>query len=260
MKPTSAPAGRGVAWSVARACSLAVLFVVEFLLVGSLARASLGKTAVPLALLAAAVVAWRWDGGGWFGPAPSEGRRAWRNLGAGVAWGAVVASLALGGLLITGVIDAAANRVEPSGIGPRLSRLAAYYALVALAEESFFRAYLLRTLARRVRSMAARVAIAAVLFAAIHVINPAYGAFAFLYAGALAVLLGAAFEITDSLSLCVGFHWAFNLLQDAVWQVPDHGGEAAYLGALAVAAVPVVALAVGRGRRKNHSSIPTIML
>ena len=260
MKPASALSPRGLTWRVARACLLAVGFVFAFLFAGSLARASLGKMAVPLALLAAAVAAWRWDGGGWFGPAPAEGRRAWRNLGAGVAWGAVVASVALGGLLITGVIDADASRVEPSGIGPRLSRLAVYYALVALAEESFFRAYLLRTLARGVRSTAARVAIAAGLFAAIHVVNPVFGAFAFLYAGALGVLLGTAFEFTGSLSLCAGFHWAFNVVQDAVWQVPDQGGEVAYLAALAAAAVPVVALAVRRSRRKNRSLVRATML
>ncbi len=233
---------------VGRAFALAAGLAFAFLFLASLLGVrSMGRVVVPAAMLAAAVVAWRWDGGGWSGPGPAEGRRGLQRLGAGFGWGMVVAGATLAGLLLTGVIDATADRHGFAGL--RLIRAAAYYGLVAGGEEVLFRAYLLRTLARGFRSRTARLTIAAAMFAAVHAVNPDYGPLAFLFAAAMGLALGAAFERTGSLSLCIGFHWAFNLGQDAVWQVPPMGGEYVYLAAVALAAAP---LAFGNARRRRH--------
>lgn len=149
------------------------------------------------------------------------------NLLVGVAWGAasivvVVASL----VWITGELSLDVLFQE-WGFGAILNSLL-FYLLVALGEETLFRGYAISVLQSRL-STGLSLVVAAGIFTLIHVINPEYYWFAFVYAFLMGLLLGAMFVRAGSLWYALGFHFAWNFLQsEPIFNLPGQGGEAVF--------------------------------
>ncbi|HZR39869.1 MAG TPA: CPBP family intramembrane glutamic endopeptidase, partial [Ktedonobacteraceae bacterium] len=91
------------------------------------------------------------------------------------------------------------------------------FLLVALFEEGVFRGIIFRLLERSLGSWIA-IILSALFFGLTHLLNPdatLFGALAIaLEAG---ILLGAAYMLTRSLWLAVGFHWAWNFFEGPVF-------------------------------------------
>jgi len=98
-------------------------------------------------------------------------------------------------------------------------------ALVALFEELLFRAVLFRIVENALGSWSA-LALMAVLFGAAHVPNAAIGPLPLVATVLAGLVLGLAYMLTRRLWLAVGFHFAWNYLQDAVFSVPVSGQPA----------------------------------
>ena len=148
----------------------------------------------------------------------------WKDFLVGIVWG----SLSIG-LVAAGMI-AVTRELSLGQIGQGFGNVNWAYVLlfwlfVALAEESLARGYLLSVLRDSVGIKLALV-IAAVIFAAIHLINPDYYWFAFLYAFLIAIMLGGIVLKRGSLGCVIGFHYTWNLLQDkGLLNMPEQGGE-----------------------------------
>ena len=97
-----------------------------------------------------------------------------------------------------------------------------------------FRGYVISTLRSSLNTPFSLLA-AAGLFALVHVINPEYYWFAFIYAFLLGLLLGVVFVWKGSLWKVIGFHFVWNLLQSStVFNTPAQGGEIVYLAILGI--------------------------
>jgi membrane protease YdiL (CAAX protease family) len=85
--------------------------------------------------------------------------------------------------------------------------------LVALVEEGIFRGIIFRLLERTLGTWIA-IILSAVLFGAMHLVNPGatvFGAIAIALEGG--IMLGAAYVLTRNLWLAVGIHWAWNFFE-----------------------------------------------
>jgi membrane protease YdiL (CAAX protease family) len=217
-------------WRVARVLLLAALLAIAIALVGLLLHAPLlSRSAVHVAMLAATAVALRWE------HKPLRGigirlseRSFWRELLLGFAVSGISVGLVFAAMLwLTHElsVDAFATKFAWKQLGASL----AFWLLVAAAEESLFRGYILAVLRERFSSSIS-VLISALLFMAIHFINPDYDAFAYLYALAIGVLLGSSVIRHMHLGWAIGFHFAWNLLQDEHFvAMPGRGGELAFV-------------------------------
>ena len=215
---------------VPRVCLLAVLLAIAIALVGSRLHAPLlSRSAVHVAMLAAVAVALRWE----HRPLRSIGVRLsewdfWRELLLGFVVSGISVGLVFAAMLwLTHElsVDAFATKLAWKQLGASL----ASWLLVAAAEESLFRGYVLAVLRERFSGRMS-VLISALLFMAIHFINPDYDAFAYLYALAIGVLLGSSVIRHTHLGWAIGFHFAWNLLQDEHFvAMPASGGELSFV-------------------------------
>jgi membrane protease YdiL (CAAX protease family) len=121
------------------------------------------------------------------------------------------------------------------GFGVReLAGSIAFYALVAVGEELLFRGYVISVLRKGLGEVTS-ILIAAAVFTSMHVINPEYYWFAFVYAFLMGILLGFVFVRRTTLWTVMGFHFAWDTLQsDAVFNFPERGGEAVFAAVLAL--------------------------
>lgn len=146
------------------------------------------------------------------------GPGAWRELGIGLAIGAVLIGLSavvLGAMGVYRVTDVSLNGGVIVGIMLGIG--------AAFGEEIFFRGFLLRLLDKRFGAWVATLSIS-LLFGLIHLINP--GATVW---GALAIavtagpLLNAAYLLTRRLWLPIGIHLAWNAVQSAILGIDVSG-------------------------------------
>jgi membrane protease YdiL (CAAX protease family) len=146
--------------------------------------------------------------------------RAVRELGGGLVLGALLFSTTIGILAALGVYQITGN----NGWLIMLASLPASI-LAGVLEEVVIRGVVFRILERWMGSWIA-LAISAVIFGALHLLNP--GA-TLLNAAAISieagVLLAAAFMLTRRLWLCIGTHIAWNFTQGGIFSVAVSGGK-----------------------------------
>lgn len=106
---------------------------------------------------------------------------------------------------------------------PSTLQLFAFYALVAIGEEFFFRGYLIGILRKGMKTWFAIIA-SALLFTALHLVNPEFNLMAFIDTFLIGLLLGYLFVKSKSLLPCIAFHFIWNSLQDML-AFPSQGGE-----------------------------------
>jgi CAAX protease family protein len=149
-----------------------------------------------------------------------SGARAGRELGLGLALGALLFSLTIGFLAPIGVYRVTGN----NGWQAMLAILPACI-LAGVLEEVLIRGIVFRILEQWLGSWVA-LGISAVIFGGLHLLNP--GA-TLLNAAAISieagVLLAAAYMLTRRLWLCVGTHTAWNFTQGGIFSVAVSGGK-----------------------------------
>jgi hypothetical protein len=151
----------------------------------------------------------------------------WKDFLGGLIWGGVSIGLAAAGMVfLTG-------EIIRGDIGRGLTLLSfagmlAYWLLVAVTEESLFRGYLLAILKNPVGVRTAMI-VSATLFSILHILNPDYYPFAFLYAFMIGILFGEVVIRRGNLGWVIGFHFIFNLMQnEGLLSFPVQGGEALF--------------------------------
>jgi hypothetical protein len=149
-----------------------------------------------------------------------SGTRAVRELGSGLALGALLFCLTIGILAALGAYQITGN----NGWMVMLAILPASI-LGGVLEEVVIRGVVFRILEQWLGSWVA-LAISAVIFGVLHLLNP--GA-TLLNAAAISieagVLLAAAFMLTRRLWLCIGIHIAWNFTQGGIFSVAVSGGQ-----------------------------------
>jgi membrane protease YdiL (CAAX protease family) len=154
-------------------------------------------------------------------PADELGRQGlWRELGAGMALGALLLVAILGVLAAVG-----SYRIVGIGDASRLAKAGAEMLLVALAEEIVFRGVLFRIPERALGTRVALV-LSGVLFALAHLPNENITVLAVANTAVAGLVFAAAYLVTRRLWLPVGFHFAWNFLSDAVFSLPTSGHPA----------------------------------
>jgi membrane protease YdiL (CAAX protease family) len=149
-----------------------------------------------------------------------SGAHAVRELGAGLALGALLFSVTIAILGALGVFQITGNNgwLVVLGIIPASI-------MAGVLEETLIRGIVFRILEKSLGSWIA-LGISAVIFGALHLLNP--GA-TLLNAAAISieagVLLAAAFMLTRRLWLCIGIHIAWNFTQGGIFSVAVSGGE-----------------------------------
>jgi|GEM_PF-486790 len=180
------------------------------------------------------------------GLAPASWSRAIRLfLGGGLL--ALASTL----LMAAGMIFAGELEAEQMGgymAGKDLPGLLTLCVVVGLAEELLFRGHLVGFWRRRGMTHAG-IAVSALLFSAMHAVNPDYDSWlAFAAAFAIGLFYGYIYDATGNLWMPIGHHIVWNFTQALL--LPPQGGE---LAALIVAAANFLALlplkrAAARGR------------
>jgi membrane protease YdiL (CAAX protease family) len=149
-----------------------------------------------------------------------SGANAVRELGLGLALGAMLFCLTIGILAAVGVYHV-------TGSNGWLIMLASVpgFVLGGVFEEVLIRGILFRILERWLGSWVA-LSISAVIFGVLHLLNPGAG---LLNAAAISieagVLLAAAYMLTRRLWLCIGTHIAWNFTEGGFFSVAVSGGE-----------------------------------
>jgi membrane protease YdiL (CAAX protease family) len=216
-------------WKIVRVIAFAFVFAILFaLLASALNISSCGEYAFNLAVLAAVGLELLISRkplafiGLNFKQAPF-----WRDLLGGLVWGGVSIGLVAAGMVfLTG-------EILPGDIGRGLSLLSLpgiliYWLLVALSEESLFRGYFLMILKNPAGVRTAMV-FSAVLFSGLHLLNPDFYWFAFLYSFLTGLLFGEAVIRRGNLGWVIGFHFVFNVMQnEGLLGFPVQGGEALF--------------------------------
>ncbi|MBN2084623.1 MAG: CPBP family intramembrane metalloprotease [Anaerolineales bacterium] len=157
----------------------------------------------------------------------------WKDFLAGLAWGGVSIGLVAAAMVfLTREINS--GEFWQGFTLLSIPGMLLYWLLVALTEESLFRGYMLSILKHPLGVRTAMV-VSAVLFSALHLLNPDYYVFAFLYAFLIGLLFGEVVVRRGNLGWVLGFHFVFNLIQDArLLNFPVQGGEAVFTVVLLV--------------------------
>jgi hypothetical protein len=145
-----------------------------------------------------------WGDLGWRGPRPDASAfGSGAAIGAAMAAGAVVLAVVLGSAAIV-------TTGEPlTALAGVALRLVVFLGLAALVEELLFRGYPLARLARALGRAPASLAFA-IVFAAVHLGNPAVSAFGLVNIGLASLVLSAAFFAPGGLPLAWGVHFGWN--------------------------------------------------
>ncbi len=153
--------------------------------------------------------------------------RFWKDLLIGLAWGGMSIGLIAGAMLLL-TREITLNQIR-LGFGlANFGPLLFYWLIVSIAEESLFRGYILSTLKGHLDNRVILI-ISASIFAAIHLINPDYYWFAFIYAFLIGLLFAWITFGRGNLGCVIGFHFAWNILQEkGLLNMPDRGGEVWY--------------------------------
>jgi membrane protease YdiL (CAAX protease family) len=216
-------------WKILRLIVFIFLFLILFVLAASALNSdALGEYAFHLAVIGAVLLELRITRKPLaFIGLNLEERVFWKDLLLGLAWGGLSIGLAaLGMIFIT-------REIHSGEIGQGLSVLSilgmlVFWLVVSVAEENLFRGYILSILKNPVGVRTAMV-ISAVLFTALHLLNPEFYWFAFLYAFLIGLMFGEVVIRRGNLGCVIGFHFIWNFLQEkGLLSFPIHGGEAVF--------------------------------
>lgn len=217
-------------WKIVRVFVFAIILTVVFALLASLLKIdAIGEYAVHLAIITSLLLVL------WLERKPLSfigirlpDKGFWVDLLLGIVWGSLSIGLVVAGMVfITREMNL--GQIGHTTTSVSWGSLLFYWLVVALAEEGLFRGYILSVLTHRVSTWVALI-ISASLFTAIHLINPDYYWFAFVYAFLIGIVLGGIVIKRGSLGGVIGFHYAWNLLQEkGLLNVPDRGGEVVYM-------------------------------
>ncbi|MCD2518282.1 CPBP family intramembrane metalloprotease [Massilia sp. G4R7] len=153
--------------------------------------------------------------------APAElGRPFVRELGAGMALGAVLFLAVLGMLAATGMY-----RFTGTGDWAVLLKSATEMVFVAVVEEILFRGVLFRLPERSLGSWTA-LAVSGVIFALAHIPNENVTFIAVANTAVAGLLFAAAYLATRRLWLPIGMHFAWNFVSDGLFSLPTSGHPA----------------------------------
>jgi len=152
---------------------------------------------------------------------PTElGRPLGRELGAGMALGAVLFLAILGLLAAIGMY-----RLTGTGDWAVLLKSASEMVFVAVVEEILFRGVLFRQPERSLGSWTALV-VSGVLFALAHIPNENVTLIAVANTAVAGLLFAAAYLATRRLWLPIGMHFAWNFVSDGLFSLPTSGHPA----------------------------------
>lgn len=183
----------------------------------------------------------------------------WADSLFGFFWGCLSIVLVVAGMaLISGEMHMS-QLVEGFSV-PGLVYSLIFWFAVAVGEELLFRGYTFSILRQRMNMWIALV-ISACIFSAIHIINSDYYWFAYVYAILIGVIFGGILIKRGNLGCAIGFHYAWNLLQDkGVLNVPARGGEAIFSVVLIIMAIIVFLVLPRRSTEYGHSDgiVPNI--
>lgn len=143
-----------------------------------------------------------------------------RHLLTGVGIGTLLSAVTIGLLALAG-----GYQITGWGSLSGALTVAGMMAVVAVAEEVLFRGVILRLIQQRGGTWLA-LAVSAVLFGLVHLLNPGatlWGALAI--AVEAGVMLGAAYVATGSLWLAIGLHFGWNVTTVAVFGTVTSGSE-----------------------------------
>jgi uncharacterized protein len=148
-----------------------------------------------------------------------SGPHALRELAAGMFLGALLLSLTIGVLAALGVYQVTGN----NGWLAMIATVPGFI-LAAVLEEVVMRGVVFRILEQSLGSWLA-LALSAVIFGALHLLNPGT---TLLNAGAImleaGILLAAAYMLTRRLWFCIGIHFAWNFTQGGIFSAAVSGG------------------------------------
>lgn len=159
-------------------------------------------------------------------------RRWWENLGFGMAIGALL-------MFLVFVVEVSAGWITilPGGSAPGSGNDSSYllgfawFAKVAMEEETGSRGYLLRNLAESMklpalsgqRAFLLAYLLSSVVFSLFHLNNPNVTALAIVNLIFLGFLFGLGFVLTGDLSMSIGLHLAWNFFQGHIFGFPVSG-------------------------------------
>jgi membrane protease YdiL (CAAX protease family) len=148
-------------------------------------------------------------------------RPALRELGLGVAFGGSLMAVVVGIAGLFGVY----RIVGPGGLGDAVYILFGGGLVAGFVEEVLFRGVIFRWLEETFGSWAA-LALTSALFGLAHLSNDNATPFSsFAIAMEAGILLGACYMVTRNLWLAIGVHFAWNVMQGLVFDVPVSGHE-----------------------------------
>ena len=140
-------------------------------------------------------------------------KRTWADLGLGLLLGILFFGVVTGLMALAGCYRISEANFE---FIPLLLALFQFF-FVAVFEEIIFRGVLFRLIDDRWNTLAALI-VSALLFGAIHMMNPGATVWsAFAIAVSAGLLLGAAFKGSGTLWLPIGIHWAWNFVEGNVF-------------------------------------------
>lgn len=181
-------------------------------------------------------------------------RAFWQDAILGFAWGCLFIGLVVGGMVFI-TKEMSLSQIGDAATIPGLAYALVFWLVVAIGEESLFRGYILSVLRQRMSSWLGLI-ISAGLFGAIHVINPDYYWFAYVYAFLIGIVFGGIVIRRGSLGGVIGLHYAWNLLQDkGLLNTPARGGEVIYTIILLAIIALIYWVVPGRATDDEQSSL-----
>jgi membrane protease YdiL (CAAX protease family) len=163
----------------------------------------------------------------------------WLDMGFGVVLGALLMAGVFGLELLAGTIRITGFRAAgPEGIGfwRGISAILVFYAGVSLQEETFARAFLLRSLAEgfNLKPGFSRIALwsayglSSALFGALHAFNQNSSPASVAILTGAGLLLGLPFILTGEIALSLGLHLSWNFCQGAIFGFPVSGTRSVF--------------------------------
>lgn len=216
-------------WKVARVFVIVIVLAALFAILAALLKIEvLGDYAVHLAMIFGALFGLRLDhkSVSFIGIRPNE-KAFWKDSFIGFVWGCLLISLVVGGMVFITKEMSLSQFWEGTTV-QGLAYALIFWLVVAIGEESLFRGYIFSTLRPHMRLWVALI-ISACIFSAIHIINTDYYWFAYVYAILIGIAFGGIVIKRGNLGGAIGFHFAWNLLQDKIiFNTPALGGEVIY--------------------------------
>jgi uncharacterized protein len=227
-------------WKVVRVFVIVIIMAALFAIIAALLKIEvLGDYALHLAMIFGALFALRLEHKtiSYIGIRPRQ-KAFWKDSLIGFVWGCLLIGLVVVGMVFITKEMSLSQFWEGTTV-QGLAYALFFWLVVAIGEESLFRGYIFSTLRPHMKLWVALI-ISACVFSAIHIINTDYYWFAYVYAILIGIAFGGIVIKRGNLGGAIGFHFAWNLLQDKIiFNTPARGGELVYAIILLVMAVLV---------------------